>query len=122
MKYVRIYADQNGDSHFEDVEVGMSPTDFAPPAPPVDLSPLMPTTHVGFIGFPAGWYGPPHPAPRRQFLFLLTGEGEVAVSDGEVRHFAPGSIMLVEDTSGKGHTTRVVGNDYGLVAVVQLPD
>jgi len=39
-----------------------------------------------------------------------------------VRHFAPGSVMLVEDTSGKGHTTRVVGNDYGLVAVVQLPD
>jgi hypothetical protein len=122
MKYVRIYADQNGDSHFEDVEVGMSPTDFAPPAPPVDLSPWMPTTNVGFIGFSAGWYGPPHPAPRRQFLFLLTGEGEVAVSDGEVRYFAPGSVMLAEDTSGKGHTTRVVGNDYALVAVVQLPD
>ena len=122
MKYVRIYADQNGDSHFEDVEVAMSLTNFAPPAPPVDVSPLMSSTKVGFIGFPAGWYGPLHPAPRRQFLFLLTGEGEVAVSDGEVRHFAPGNVMLVEDTSGKGHTTRVVGNDYALVAVVQLPD
>ncbi|SRR6266699_4136038 len=122
MKYVRIYADQNDDSHFEDVEVGMSPTDFAPPAPPVDLSPLMPTTHVGFIGFPAGWYGPPHPAPRRQFLFVLTGELEVAVSDGEVRRFAPGNFGLVEDTWGKGHTTSVVGNDYTLLAVVQLPD
>jgi hypothetical protein len=32
MKYVRVYADQNGDSHFEDVEVAMSLTDFAPPA------------------------------------------------------------------------------------------
>jgi len=122
MKYVRIYADQNDDSHFEDVEVGMSPTDFAPPAPPVDLSPLMPTTHVGFIGFPAGWYGPPHPAPRRQFLFVLTGELEVAVSDGEVRRFASGSFGLVEDTWGKGHTTSVVGNNYTLLAVVQLPD
>jgi hypothetical protein len=122
MKYVRIYTDQNGDSHFEDVEVAMSLINFAPPAPPVDVSPLMSSTTVGFLGFPAGWYGPPHPAPRRQFLFLLTGEGEVAVSDGEVRHFAPGSVMLAEDTWGKGHTTRVVGNEYGLVAVVQLPD
>ncbi len=122
MKYVRIYADQNGDSHFEDVEVGMSLTNFAPPAPPGDLSPLMPTTNVAFLGLPAGWYGPPHPAPRRQFLFCLTGELEGAVSDGEVRRFAPGSFGLVEDTWGKGHTTRVVGNDYALLAVVQLPD
>jgi hypothetical protein len=33
MKYIRIFADQNGDSHFEDVEVAMSLTNFAPPAP-----------------------------------------------------------------------------------------
>jgi hypothetical protein len=122
MKYVRIYADQNGDSHFEDVEVAMALTNFAPPAPPVDVSPLMSSTNVGFLGFSAGWYGPSHPAPRRQFLFLLTGEGEVAVSDGEVRHFAPGSVVLLEDTSGKGHTTRNMSNDYAFVAVVQLPD
>ena len=25
MKYTRIYADSNGESHFEDVEVGMKP-------------------------------------------------------------------------------------------------
>jgi hypothetical protein len=122
MKYVRVYADQNGDSHFEDVEVAMSLTDFAPPAPPLDVSPLMPSTKVGFLSAPAGWYGPPHPAPRRQFLFVLTGELEGAVSDGEVRRFAPGSVVLVEDTSGKGHTTRVVGNDDVLLAIVQLAD
>jgi hypothetical protein len=122
MKYIRIYADQNGDSHFEDVEVAMSLTNFAPPAPPVDVSPLMSSTNVGFLGFPAGWYGPPHPAPRRQFLFVLSGEAEVTVSDGEVRHVAPGSIALLEDTSGKGHATRIVGNEYGLAAIVQLPD
>jgi hypothetical protein len=122
MKYVRIYADQNGDSHAEDVEVGMSPTNFAPPAPPVDLSSLMPRTHVAFLGFPAGWDGPPHPAPRRQFVFVLTGELEGAVSDGTVRHASPGSVVLLEDTWGNGHTVRNVGNDYALLAIVQLPD
>jgi len=122
MKYVRVYADQNGDTHFEDVEVGMSLTNFAPPAPPVDVSPLMPSTIVAFLSAPAGWYGPPHPAPRRQFLFVLTGELEGAVSDGEVRRVGPGSVMLLEDTWGKGHSTRVVGKDSALGAIVQLPD
>ena len=122
MKYIRIYADQNGDSHIEDAEVGMSLTNFAPPAPPVDLSPLMPSTHVVFLRAPAGWYGPPHPAPRRQIAVVLTGELEGVVSDGEVRHAGPGSVILLEDTSGKGHSTRVVGEDSALLAIVQLPD
>jgi hypothetical protein len=122
LKYVRVYADQNGDSHIEDVEVGMSLTDFAPPAPPVDLSPLMLSTNVAFLSAPAGWYGPLHPAPRRQFVFVLTGELEGAVSDGEVRRLVPGSVVLLEDTWGKGHTTCVVGNDSALLAVVQLAD
>jgi hypothetical protein len=31
--YVRLYANENGESHFEDVSGEMIPTDFAPPAP-----------------------------------------------------------------------------------------
>ena len=37
MKYTRVYADSNGESHFEDVEVEFSSVDFAPPAPPLEL-------------------------------------------------------------------------------------
>jgi quercetin dioxygenase-like cupin family protein len=122
MNYVRVYADQNGDSHFEDVEVALSPTDFAPPAPPIDVSPPMQATAVAFLGFHPGYEGPAHPAPRRQFVFVLTGEAEVDVSDGEMRRVAPGSVVLLEDTWGKGHTTRVVGNGSALAAVVQLSD
>ncbi len=102
MKYVRVYADQNGDSHFEAVEVGMSPADFAPPAPPLEMSPLVLSTKVGFLGFPAGWDGPPHPAPRRQFVFILTDEIEGAVSDGEVRHFAPRQHRAAGGYVGEG--------------------
>ena len=42
------------------------------------------------------------------------------MSDGEVRRFGPGSVTLVEDTTGKGHTSRVVGSDEVLAVVVQL--
>jgi cupin domain len=122
MNYLRVYTDQNGESHAEEVEVEMSLTEFAPPAPPVDLSPAMPSTNLLFLSFPVGWDGPSHPTPRRQFAFVLTGEVEGAVSDGEVRRSGPGSVFLLEDTWGKGHSTRNVGNVPVLLAIVQLPD
>ena len=122
MKYVRMYADNNGDSHFEDVEVEMSLVEFAPPAPPLDVSALMPSTNIAFLHAPAGWDGPPHPAPRRLLFIYLRGDSEIAVSDGEVRRFGPGSVVLVEDTSGKGHASRAVGNDSVIAVVVQLAD
>lgn len=35
---VRIWADENGESHFEDVDVAFVESDFVPPAPPVLLT------------------------------------------------------------------------------------
>jgi len=122
MKYVRVYADENGESHFEDVEVGLTPVDFAPPAPPMNLSAFTSATQFGFVSAPLGWYGDWHPAPRRQIFFHLSGESEAEVSDGEMRRFGPGSVLLVEDTTGKGHTSRVVGTADVLLAVMQLKD
>ncbi len=120
MKYTRVYADSNGESHFEDVDVEFSSVDFAPPAPPLDLSAFAPATQYGFLRAPAGWLGDWHPAPRRQIIFYLAGKIEAEVSDGEVRRFGPGSVTLVEDTTGKGHKSRIVGTTDVLSAVVQL--
>jgi quercetin dioxygenase-like cupin family protein len=121
VKYARVYADQNGDTHVEDVDVEMSLADFAPPAPPVYLSAFMESAQVGFLRMPAGWTSPPHASPRRQLVFVLSGEAEAAVSD-EVRRMGPGGIVLLEDTTGKGHATRVIGDEDVLLALVQLPD
>jgi len=50
---------------------------------------------------------------------VLSGEWEVTASDGEARRFAAGSVLLVEDTRGKGHASRV-GNSDSLAVMVQL--
>jgi hypothetical protein len=50
-----------------------------------------------------------HNAPLRQYVVTLTGWWEIEVSDGEVRRFGPGSVLLAEDTTGKGHVNRVNG-------------
>ena len=122
MKYVRVYADAAGESHFEDVDVALTPMDFAPPAPPIGVSAFAPAAGYGFLRSPPGWAGDWHPAPRRQILFYLAGEIEAETSDGEVRRFGPGSVTLVEDTTGRGHRSRVAGEADAVLAVVQLPD
>ena len=121
MRIVRVYADAAGESHFEEVEVPLAAVNFAPPAPPINLSALSPAGQYGFMSAPPGWDGDWHPAPMRMLTIYLAGEVEVAVSDGAVRRFCPGAVTLAEDTTGKGHRSRVVGSDDAVLAIVQLP-
>ena len=122
MEYVRLYADAAGESHFEDRAATLATVDFAPPAPPLDVSTPEAASRVLFLSAPVGWAGEWHPVPRRQWMLYLAGEIEVEASDGEARRFGPGSATLIEDTTGKGHRSRVVGDAAALLAVVQLPD
>ena len=120
-RYVRLYADESGESHFEDVEIALVPVDFAPPAAPLNIAQCFPTAQSRWVGAPVGWDGQkPHPSPHRQIFCLLQGECEVTVSDGNVRRFAAGSVLLLEDTWGKGHSTRVTGQEDVLVFSVAL--
>ncbi len=120
MRYIHMYEDETGESHFEDVDVELEPVDFAPPAPPPNLSPFTPAKRFAFCSFPVGWTGDWHPSPQRQIFFILSGEISVKVSDGEVRTFIAGDAILGEDTEGKGHFTWVTGKTDVLTAVVQL--
>jgi hypothetical protein len=47
---------------------------------------------------------------------------EAKVSDGEVRTFGPGCVTLVEDTTGKGHESRLIGDKDVLTLVIQLEE
>jgi hypothetical protein len=38
-----------------------------------------------------------------------------------VRELVPGTILLAEDTTGKGHISRVTGEEDMLVLIVILP-
>lgn len=119
MRYTRLHADRDGVSHFEDLEIELAPVDFAPPAGPLDVSAPVDTKQCLFASVPDGWEGDWHPAPRRQFWLQLAGQLEVEAGDGEVRRFAPGAVVLLEDVTGKGHVTRTVGGS-AMGAFVQL--
>ncbi len=118
--YVRVYADPKGHSHFSNETISFSLHDYAPPLKPISVSAPFKTENMVFISNPQGWQGDWHPAPRKQFIFVLTGEYELEVSDGDVRRFGPGSVVLVEDITGKGHRTKNVSKDRGCVVAVPL--
>ena len=120
MRYVRIFADSEGESHFEDVDIPMTPVEMIPPAPPLNLAGFEPANQVSFLSGPPGWYGEPHRAPKPSIYFCLQGEWEIETSDGERRRFGPGAVLRTDDTTGKGHITRVIGEQAALAGVVQL--
>jgi hypothetical protein len=121
--YVRLFTDERGESRFAEVELDLEPSEFAPPAPPLHVTALIPATRCGFLCAPAEWDGStPHPAPRRQLMCNLRGEYEVTASDGTVRRFPAGSALLLEDTTGKGHSSRILVAEDVLIVAVALAD
>ncbi|MGC9348936.1 MAG: cupin domain-containing protein [Anaerolineae bacterium] len=94
--YTRLYTDNDGVSHFQDLEVSLTPTDFAPPAAPLNVAPFLPAAQSLWVGVPAGWDGEaPHPAPQRQVFCTLQGEYEITAGDGSTRRFPVGSVLLL---------------------------
>lgn len=55
-------------------------------------------------------------------MIFISGEGTIEASDGEIRTVRPGMILLVEDTTGRDHVSRVTGPEGAFVVVVTLPD
>jgi hypothetical protein len=60
---------------------------------------------------------PRHVAPRRHLSIILTGTLELECSPTEVRRFGPGSLVLLEDTTGEGHITRIVEAPVSFVQI-----
>ena len=121
LAYYRIRADEAGTSHIEELDLSLATKAFAPPAPPMDVSASQPASTWCMLRVDAGWYGDWHPSPARQWLFCLTGQFEMMASDGSRLLATPGTLVLLEDTSGKGHYTRVVGDRPATMAAVQVP-
>jgi hypothetical protein len=116
----RIWADGAGESHIEQLSRALRPVDFAPPAPPMEVSDLVPASGAHFLRAPVGWDGDFHQAPRRQYIVVLQGRIEARATDGTGFEIGPGDVVLLEDTWGVGHASRVVGDEDWLALVVVL--
>jgi hypothetical protein len=110
MGVFRLYTGSDGQSHIESVSVRAKP----------DWIRGLQTTAIQFCEHPVGMEEDWHQAPRRQFVIILSGQLEIGLGDGTRHVFGPGDARLVEDTTGRGHTTKVRGNIPCLTATVPL--
>ena len=105
MRITRIRAGVDGATRFDEIEIPL--TDAGAIG---RLSDPFPADSVIFRETGAAYDYDWHPAPARQLVVLLDGEIEIEVGDGEIRRFAGGEVLLLEDTTGRGHRTRNVGS------------
>ena len=120
ISYTRLYVDADGESHFERVEAELAPEGEEPEFQALAIGPA---SHCRVVGASPAWQGAePHISPRRQVFCTLRGEYEVTASDGTSQRFPPGRLLLLEDTTGKGHTTQLTGGGDLLVLVVTLKE
>ena len=104
MRIHNLYVDANGETHFRDIEVAwVEERNFS------KLSARLPATGIIFRETSADYDLDWHPAPRRQYIINLDGGVKITASDGESRIIGAGEVLLVEDTSGKGHLSKSVG-------------
>ena len=112
MGVYRLYTGGDGQSHIEELEPVSHPGLTTPQA----------VASIVFREWPARHFIDWHPAPRRQWVITLSGHIEIGLGDGSVGSDGPGDARLVEDTTGQGHTTRVVGSLPSTMAVIPIAD
>jgi hypothetical protein len=115
VQVVRIYTGDDGESHFEDVDIELHNGGVAE-----RISDLWSGTGVQFREVDGDYSRDFHCAPRRQLVVNLTGSVELEVGDGTTRRLGPGSILLAEDLTGRGHISRNIGGEPRICVFVRL--
>ena len=105
MRIHNLYVDAKGETHFRDIEV-----EWVEERPGGRLSRRFPASGIIFREVPTTYDLDWHPAPRRQYIINLDAGVEITASDGESRKISAGEVLLVEDTTGKGHLSKAIDN------------
>lgn len=112
----RLYTGPDGQTHAEEIEAKFTA------GGPNEVFKLMAITGAELHRYPPGTVQDWHNAPRRQYVITLSGQGEVELVGGKKIHMGPGHIDLAEDTTGKGHITRTIGNEDRITLTLPLSD
>ncbi len=110
MGIFRLYTNSDGKSQIDELDLSSHP----------ELTAATETQNIFFREWAPGHFIDWHPAPRRQYIISLSGFVGVGLEDGTTDRFLPGDARLVEDATGKGHTTLVPGDEPSITAGIPL--
>jgi quercetin dioxygenase-like cupin family protein len=116
MQVVRIYTGNDGESHFEELDLPFEVVANA------ERTAGQNAGSVSFSRTQPGNFSDWHTAPRRQYVITLEGQTEIGLGDGTKRIFNPGDVLLADDLTGHGHTTAVYGNNPRVSVAIPIVD
>lgn len=102
---IRIWTGEDGQSHFEKGWLDLDRQEHGD-----WKSAKFPATRTSFQTTAAGGSLEWHTAPIRQLVITLSGKLDFKTRSDQHFTLEPGVILLAEDTTGGGHTWRIIGS------------
>jgi quercetin dioxygenase-like cupin family protein len=106
IRCVRIWTGEEGESRFEEGAINLTEG-----ARGDLLTEKAGATSISFQETKSGGTFAWHDAPARQFVITLSGTLDFQTRTGEHFIINPGDILLAEDTTGGGHSWRLVDEE-----------
>ena len=111
MKLIRVYTGSDGESHIERLDFDLTERDGT-------RTLIEESGGISFAERLEGSFSDFHNPPARQYVLYLTASVEIGLGDGSSVVMEPGDVLLAHDTTGRGHTSRVLKG--GMCAFVRL--
>jgi hypothetical protein len=115
---IRLYTGSDGETHAEQITDTILTSD--PARGGLEVSEPIKVTSLQFVRTSPGWVRDWHAGERHQYIITLSGKGEIEVSGGRKFALDPGTVILEEDSTGKGHISRTTGTEDRIALNVQL--
>ena len=116
MQVVRLYTGDDGESHFEEIDLPYEKVAEA------ERTAVEDAQNIHFRRYQPGNFIDWHVAPRRQYVITLEGQVEVGLGDGTKRVFGAGDVLLADALTGRGHTTAVYGDNVRVSVAIPLSE
>jgi hypothetical protein len=116
MRVLHLYGGSDGESHVEIINLPRTgggdghSVQSRLHATDVEIGDALPGDFID-------WHGVSTP----RFLIVLAGQLEIGLGDGSKYVLSKGDIVLADDVTGRGHTSRTIGDQPVRVLTVRLP-
>src|SRR5215813_7105214 len=117
----RIFTDSTGQTRFEQVAVPLQRSANTQDRGWLEGNSVPGAASIPVLRTSADYLSTFHSVATRRLIVMLSGRREFEVADGKKFVAGPGSIVLVEDVTGRGHQTRGLGDEAANL-LIPLPE
>lgn len=122
LTYFHLYTDAEGETHFSEKPFEFEYRQDIEGRAGITVNELQGVKGAAIYRLKKGVVEDWHTAPRKQFGFVIQGMADITVSDGQVLRLEPGRVILIDDTTGKGHITAGVGDEDHIILMVPVSE